>query len=192
MSSPHPSICVVLYLHFWTIELLYAILLFNSHLTFSSIIHSFVVKNLLASARDARDRSLIPGSGRSPGVGNGNVLQYFCLEDSMGREPQRATVRGVTESDTIEHTHISAQVTYSDHNFMSLKMQSCTTGVPDLQDLMPNYLRRNCCINNWNEVHKKCNRLESSWNHPHDLLWGNIIFHKTGPWCQKGWGPLVS
>ena len=75
-----------------------------------------MVKNLLASARDARDRSLIPGSGRSPGVGNGNVLQYFCLEDSMGREPQRATVHGVTESDTIEHTHISAQVTYSDHN----------------------------------------------------------------------------
>ena len=75
-----------------------------------------MVKNLPANARDPRDRSLIPGSGRSPEVGNGNVLQYFCLEESMGREPQRATVHGVTELDTTEHTHISAQVTYSDHN----------------------------------------------------------------------------
>ena len=75
-----------------------------------------VVKNLLANAGDAGDTGSILGSGRSPEVGNGNVLQYFCLEDSMGREPQRATVHGVTELDTTEHTHISAQVTYSDHN----------------------------------------------------------------------------
>ena len=75
-----------------------------------------MVKNLPASARDVRDRSLIPGSGRSPGVGNGKVLQYFCLEDSMGREPQKATVHGVTESGTTAHTYINAQVTDSDHN----------------------------------------------------------------------------
>ena len=46
---------------------------------------SLVVKNLPASARDARDTSLIPGSGRSPGVGNGNPFQYSCLENSMDR-----------------------------------------------------------------------------------------------------------
>ena len=44
-----------------------------------------VVKNLFANAEDARDAGLIPGSGRSPGGGNDNLLQYFCLENPMDR-----------------------------------------------------------------------------------------------------------
>ena len=44
--------------------------------------------------------SLILGSGRSPGEGNGNPLQYSCLENSMDRGAWRATVRGVTKSQT--------------------------------------------------------------------------------------------
>ena len=44
-----------------------------------------MVKNLHASAGDERDVGLIPGSGRSPRVGNGNPLQYSCLENSMDR-----------------------------------------------------------------------------------------------------------
>ena len=40
----------------------------------------------------------IPGSGRSPGVGNGNPLQYSCLENSIHREAWWATVHGVTKS----------------------------------------------------------------------------------------------
>ena len=44
-----------------------------------------VLKNLPASAGDIRDVGLIPGSGRSPGGGNGNPLQYSCLENSMDR-----------------------------------------------------------------------------------------------------------
>ena len=46
-----------------------------------------VVKNLPANAGDARDAASIPGSGRSPEVGNGNPLQYSCLENSMEEEP---------------------------------------------------------------------------------------------------------
>ena len=42
-----------------------------------------VVKNLTANAGDARDSGLIPGSERSPGGGNDNPLQYFCLENSI-------------------------------------------------------------------------------------------------------------
>ena len=53
-----------------------------------------VVKNVHASARDARDTVSIPGLERSPGVGNGNPLQYSCLENSMDRKAWWATVCG--------------------------------------------------------------------------------------------------
>ena len=46
---------------------------------------ALVVKNPTANAGDTRDMGSIPGSGRSPGEGNGNPLQYSCLENSMGR-----------------------------------------------------------------------------------------------------------
>ena len=47
---------------------------------------------------DVGDTSLIPGSGRSPGGGNGNPLQYSCLENSMDRGAWQATVHWVTKS----------------------------------------------------------------------------------------------
>ena len=64
-----------------------------------------MVKNLPANAGDARDAGPILGSGRSPGVGNGNPLQYPCLENPTDREAWKATAHGVAESDTTEHTH---------------------------------------------------------------------------------------
>ena len=57
-----------------------------------------VVKNPPANARDARDRSLIPGSGRFSGVGNNNSLQYSCLENSMNRGAWWAIVLRITKS----------------------------------------------------------------------------------------------
>ena len=57
------------------------------------------VKNLPDNAGDIRDVGLIPGSGRSPGEGNGNPLcQYSCLENPMGRGVWWATVHEVTQS----------------------------------------------------------------------------------------------
>ena len=53
-----------------------------------------VVKNLPTNA----DVGLAPGSGRSPEGGNGNLLQYSCLENSMDREAWQATVHGVEKS----------------------------------------------------------------------------------------------
>ena len=46
---------------------------------------ALVVKNPPANAGDVRDASLIPGSGRSPGGGHGNPLQFSCLENPMDR-----------------------------------------------------------------------------------------------------------
>ena len=51
-----------------------------------------------ASACDAEDSGLIPGSGRSPGEGNGNPFQYSCLENPMDRETWWPTVHGVAKS----------------------------------------------------------------------------------------------
>ena len=55
------------------------------------------VKNVPANAGDA---GLIPESGRSPGGGNGNPLQYSCLENPMDRGAWGATVHGVAKSRT--------------------------------------------------------------------------------------------
>ena len=59
-----------------------------------------LVKNLPANARDTRNTGLIPGSERSPGEGNGNPLQYSCLENSMDRGDWQAIVYGVAKSQT--------------------------------------------------------------------------------------------
>ena len=56
-----------------------------------------VIKNPHANAGDSRDVSLIPGSGRSPGGGNGNPLQYSCLENSMDRGARWAIVHGMAK-----------------------------------------------------------------------------------------------
>ena len=63
-----------------------------------------MVKNLPANAGDARDLGLIPGSGKYPGVGNGNPFQYSCLENPMDRGAWQATVHRVAELDTTEAT----------------------------------------------------------------------------------------
>ena len=66
---------------------------------------ALVVKKPPANAGDKRDMGSIPGSGRSPGEGHSNLLQYSCLENPMDRGAWQATVHGVTkESDTTEVT----------------------------------------------------------------------------------------
>ena len=54
-----------------------------------------IVKNLPANAGDVGDVGSIPGLGRSPGKGNGNLLQYSCLENSMKRGSWQAIVLGL-------------------------------------------------------------------------------------------------
>ena len=77
-----------------------------------------MVKNPPANARDVKVKGSIPGSGRSPGVGNGNPFQYFCLENCIDRGAWRATVHGVAKSQTQQSmcTHTEA--------FMQFKLSS--------------------------------------------------------------------
>ena len=69
-----------------------------------------VVNNPAANAGDVREAGSIPGSGRSPGGGPSNPLQYFCLENPQGQRRlvgrgDRATVHGVAKSRTRLSTH---------------------------------------------------------------------------------------
>ena len=59
-----------------------------------------MVKNPPANAEDIRDAGSIPGSGRSPGGGHGNPLQYSCLKNLMDRGAWQATVHRVTQNQT--------------------------------------------------------------------------------------------
>ena len=70
-----------------------------------------MVKHLPANAGDIRDSGSIPESRRSPGGGDGNPLQYSCLENPIDRGAWWATVRGVAESrarlkQLIMHAHV--------------------------------------------------------------------------------------
>ena len=89
----HPKFVIEIKLHSWCC-------------TFCGFGHTWasqvvlVVKNPPANAGDFRDSGSIPGSGRPPGGGNGNPLQYSCLENPMNRGAWQATVHGVAKSQT--------------------------------------------------------------------------------------------
>ena len=66
---------------------------------------ALVVKNLPANAGDARDLGSVPWSGRSPAGGNGNPLQYSCLEKSRERGTWQGVVKGAAKSRIRLSTH---------------------------------------------------------------------------------------
>ena len=76
-----------------------------------------MVKNPPANAGDTRDMGLIPGSGIAPEVGNGNLLQYSCLEIPWTEEPGAGGYSpwACKESDMTVHTHTHTHT----HNFPS-------------------------------------------------------------------------
>ena len=76
-------------------------MLVNHYIVYLSLRASEValpVKNPPANAGDIRDMGSIPGSGRSPGGGNGTLVQYSCLENPIDSGAWQDTVHGVTKS----------------------------------------------------------------------------------------------
>ena len=92
-SSETSIICILFLLCLFSILIIF-------FLTSFFLISCTVVKNLPANKEDTRDVGSILGSGRSPGVVNGNLLQYSCLEHSIDRGAWWATVNRVTKSCT--------------------------------------------------------------------------------------------
>ena len=96
----------------FTLILLYTFFIFCHVYSLGSVEAQFhalwgfpVGSEVKASASNAGDPGSIPGSGRSPGEGNGNPLQHSCLENPMDRGAWRETVHGVAEElDTTEAT----------------------------------------------------------------------------------------
>ena len=73
-------------------KVFYIFLIYSCHSPLAQL-----VKNLSANSEDARDAGSTPVSGRSPGGGNGNAVQYSCLENPMDRGAWLATVHRVAK-----------------------------------------------------------------------------------------------
>ena len=98
-----------------------------------------VVKNPPVNAGDARDAGWIPGSGRSPGDGNGNPLQYSYLENSMDRGAWWVTVHGVTKSQTrlSTYTHTKKRCTVNKSEWLPLgRVRETGMGVEDKKSVL--------------------------------------------------------
>ena len=96
---------------------------------------ALVVKNLPANAGDARDMRATPGLRRPPQGGNGNPLQYSCLENPMDRRAWRATVHGAEKSGTRlsadTQTQLHSQGSVSLYLQISLSLDEEISGLTD-------------------------------------------------------------
>ena len=103
--------CILTILHFyplyyiWCFGIVFYLFLFC--VSFTHSLHFPGGSEGKESASIAGDLGLVPGLGSSPGEGNGHLLQYSCLENSMEREVWQVTVHGVAESATTERLTLS-------------------------------------------------------------------------------------
>ena len=102
-----------------------------------------MVKNQPANAEDV---GLIPGSGRSPGVGNHNPLQYSCLENSMDRGAWWATVHGVSELGTTEHTYTNLKTNLKKRQMLKLKLPRTRRKFHEVRKIYFNHMDDLCLL----------------------------------------------
>ena len=127
------------------------------------------VKSIPVNTGDSRDMGSIPGLGRPPEVGNGNPLQYSCLENSMDRGAWRATVHGVAKSQTwlSAHNCFIICVTFCYETWIS----HMDTYIPFLLSLPPNP-----------KTHPSRSSQQSLVNQIERGIWLSFIF---GWWVKK-------
>ena len=101
--------------------------LLNSKFYYASQV-ALVEKDPPANAGDAKVVGSIPGWGRSPGEGNGNLLQYSCLENSMNRGAWWTTIHGVAKSQAQLSNWTHAHRFYSDFINFSTSVFFCISG----------------------------------------------------------------
>ena len=104
-----------------------------------------MVKNLPANAGDTGDLGFIPGSGRSPGGGNGTPFRYSCLENPMDRGAWWATGLGVANSwtrlSTLTHTHKPSVLSCHGYSSVFIKPTNMTMILVDSHLLMVSKMR---------------------------------------------------
>ena len=93
---------------------------------FEGLLWWFSGKEFACSAGDSGDTGSISGLGTCPGGGSSNPLQYFCLENSMDRDPGGLQSMR-SQSDITEHTHSEIRVWTTDSGQFSSVTQSCPT-----------------------------------------------------------------
>ena len=138
-----------------------------------------VVKNLPANAGDTGS---IPGSGRSPGEGNGNPLQYSCLENPCTEEPGGATVQGVTKR-RYDWAHTHSKVT--GEKIISNPFISVYASKPP--DLKVKEKKWNCLLQQKSMLFKEIHKEERLWNteDAYYKAWNNTAYIKQSAVANK-------
>ena len=138
------------------------------------------VKNSPVGAGDTEDMSLIPGSGRSPGEGNGNPLQYSRLENFMGRGVWGAIVRGVVKS----WSRLSTHTKYGTYLNSEIKQSGMSWEIGiDVNTWLILYIKQ---VTDKNLCAAQGTQLSALWR----PIWeGNL--KKRGHLCMCGWFPLL-
>ena len=114
-----------------------------------------MVKNQPSNARDTGDTGLIPRSGRSPGGGNVNSLQYSYLKNPMDRGDWQATAYRVTELDTAEHAYVYMLIYkyWASSSDSDSKESACNAGTPvqslSQEDLLEKGMASHSSILSW-------------------------------------------
>ena len=145
-----------------------------------------MVKNLPASAEDAGDAGLIPGSGRSPGVGNDNPLCTFYLENPKDRGAWRATAHRVSESQTPPSTaqqwHVLQMVWEGEKWLQGLRFSQKVGAIPKY-GVVGFHRLGNSYTNKWEEYSVLDNRRGFLEIGGHRSLFGLLWSASDPSWC---------